>query len=88
MKLKVRIHKPEPSGVEIVWTPMDMMSDPVGAVRSDMPSNFPPAWWWAQYLDDRMGGFTRSEGMRISNYVIGDEYDGPQKSKKGKRGQV
>jgi len=78
MKLKIVIHRPGPKA-EVVHDPSDLMSDPVGAVESSLPSNFPSAAWWAQYMADRMGAFTRKEGKRISNYKVGDWYERPKK---------
>lgn len=81
-RLKLIIRRPAPTGVEIVHGPEWLMSDPIGERYSNLPSNFPPAWWWQQYVEDKMSAaFTRKEGRRISNFKIGDWYD---KTKKGR----
>ncbi len=79
-RLRLIIRKPRPTGIEVVHGPELLMSDPIGDCESSLPSNFPNAHWWQQYVEDKMGAFTRKEGRRISNFKIGDWYD---KTKKG-----
>lgn len=74
-----------PKSVEVIHSPMDFMSDPIGATYSTVPSSFPQPWWWAQYISNRTGGFTKVEIKKIKNYPLEDWHERIKKSERFNR---